>query len=81
MDSLPFPKGVKPVGTQRRYLYFVPEGILITDDKKQPIDAQVINHHSRQAGVQESPVYPTLPLELMLLSLTSHPYGRDFLKL
>lgn len=82
MDNLPLPKACKPTSeNDQRFIYFVPEGIVITDQNRSAIDTPIIDPRSRQLGFKAPPVYPTLPLALMALSLQSHPFGRDFLNL
>jgi hypothetical protein len=82
MDNLPLPKASKPTSeNEKRFIYFVPEGIVITDQNRSAIDAHIIDQRSRQLGFKAPPVYPTLPLALIALSLQSHPFGRDFLNL
>ena len=82
IENLPLPKPVKPTkDSERRFIYFVPEGIVIADENGNPIDAHIVSQATRQAGMKKPPVYPTLPLALMILSLQSHPHGNAFLRL
>ena len=47
IENLPLPKNIKPTSENaKRFIQFVPEGILIVDENGNFIDASVINHPS-----------------------------------
>ncbi|KAI9172243.1 hypothetical protein HJFPF1_01738 [Paramyrothecium foliicola] len=80
MENLPLPKTAKPSeGSEKRFMRFVPGGIAITDGNGDVTEAHVLNQKSRQAGLPTPPVYPTIPLASMMLSLRDHPHRNEFL--
>jgi len=80
IENLPLPKAVKPTKEdERKFIHFVHEGIVISDENENLIDAPVLSQATRQADMTNPPVYPTLPLALMVLSLQNHPHGNAIL--
>lgn len=82
MDGLPLPRTVMPSkDTEKRFIFFVPEGIDIRDGEGNSIKPQHEVKGKRQKGTTQKPLYPTLSVSALVFSLQSHPHGSDFLEL
>jgi hypothetical protein len=85
MDNLPLPRTVMPqTNNDKRFIYFVPEGVDIKDQNRRSIDAyelKGLKQAGKQAGKRSTPVYPTLSIATLVATLVTHPHGKDFLDL
>ncbi|KEQ70516.1 hypothetical protein M436DRAFT_84605 [Aureobasidium namibiae CBS 147.97] len=85
MDNLPLPRTAMPqTDRDKRFVFFVPEGIDIRDQDGTSIDAYELKGRKqagKQAGKLRTPVYPTISIATLVATLPTHPHGKDFLKL
>jgi hypothetical protein len=85
MENLPLPRTVMPqTNSDKRFIFFVPEGIDIKDQNGVSIDAYEPKGKTRvgnQTGKQRKQLYPTLPIATIVATISSHPHAKHFLAL
>ncbi|THY86493.1 hypothetical protein D6C95_07577 [Aureobasidium pullulans] len=85
MDNIPMPRTVMPqTDSDKRFIFFVPEGVDIKDQHGNSIDAYELKGQKqagKQVGKQKMSVYPTVPIATIVASLGNHPNGKYFLEL
>ncbi|KAH0382755.1 hypothetical protein KCU92_g5931, partial [Aureobasidium melanogenum] len=72
------------MANDKRFIFFVPEGIDIKDQHGNSIDAYELKgakQAGKQAGKLKMSVYPTLSIATLVATLANHPHGKHFLDL